>query len=59
MNPLTIYNLAVPIPNIALALQPVPVSCSAWEELNASIMNYPVVAGGVLALGFFLLWRRG
>ena len=56
--PLTIDNLAAPLPNISQALQPVVLPCSAWDQLNASIMQYPVAAAGVLGLAFWLLWSR-
>ena len=41
--PFTINNLASPLPNISLALQPVVLPCSAWDQTER--FDYAVPGG--------------
>jgi hypothetical protein len=58
---LTPYNIATPLPDITLALQPLPTlpPCSWWESLNGAIEQHPVIALAVVAAAAFIFWPKG
>lgn len=45
---ITAQNLARPLPDIGKALEPLPMPCSAWTQLNGWISDHPVIATAVL-----------
>jgi hypothetical protein len=50
-------TLQRPLPSITSALAPAPPApnCTAWDELNGAIEQYPIIAVGILAGLYFLL----
>ena len=54
---LTPQTLQRPLPSITSALAPAPPApnCTAWDQLNGAIEQYPIIAVGILAGLYFLL----
>ena len=58
--PVTVYSIQQPLPDIAGALRPSPVSqCSPWGDLNGMIAAHPVESVAVLLGIAFVLWPKG
>lgn len=56
---LTPQNIVQAMPDITLALAPVPVqSCDAWLEVNGWISDNPLLAAAILAGTFVIAWRQ-
>ena len=54
---LTPDNVAQPLPDITLALEPVALPCGPWAAINGWIRDNAVLAAVLLAGGFVVAWR--
>lgn len=58
---LTPYNIAQPLPDITIALAPVPIlaPCSWWAQLNGAIEENPLIALALVAAAAYAFWPKG